>query len=357
MFYANHFVKAVICIVILSCSWAVSSQTLSVNSDPVLKFNSGISAIHHDSQGRYWFGSLKQGLAVLDGQHFKYFTHHEGLIGDQIRSIQEDQSGTIWIATDRGVHSYEGGAFKLYKPSSDAGLMPFNVMDAPKSHAGNGLWFNAGNQPGAYRMLGGQLKYMAYPKPSHAKPKNTFLTTDHAPGANGIDWLATYSAVFGYDGQQFSVIDDAALQGINPRNVLHVRSVFEDSKGQLWIGNNGIGVLKKQGNAIINFSEQMGLVHAESKGAGGVSPAGTLEHVFDIEEDRNGHMWFGDRDTGVWRFDGHQMLNYNSQHGLLSNSVRTIKEDNQGQVWVGLNDGGVYVFNGTGFERKFGENP
>jgi hypothetical protein len=35
---------------------------------------------------------------------------------------------------------------------------------------------------------------------------------------------------------------------------LHIRSIMEDSKN-LWIGNNGIGILKYDGKKIINFTE------------------------------------------------------------------------------------------------------
>jgi hypothetical protein len=34
---------------------------------------------------------------------------------------------------------------------------------------------------------------------------------------------------------------------------------MEDSKGNLWIGNNGIGVLKYDGEKVINFTDQQKL--------------------------------------------------------------------------------------------------
>ncbi|WP_456463483.1 two-component regulator propeller domain-containing protein [Lutibacter sp.] len=54
-----------------------------------------------------------------------------------------------------------------------------------------------------------------------------------------------------------------------------------------------------QGNSIVNFSYKNGLIHKNSPKNGNPSPAETLEHVFVIQEDSDGNIWFGDRDTGV----------------------------------------------------------
>lgn len=39
---------------------------------------------------------------------------------------------------------------------------------------------------------------------------------------------------------------------------LHIRSVLADSKGRIWLGNNGIGVILKKGDAITHFSKEHG---------------------------------------------------------------------------------------------------
>lgn len=47
-----------------------------------------------------------------------------------------------------------------------------------------------------------------------------------------------------------------------------------------------------------------------------MSLPGTLEQVFTIEEDRQGNIWFGDRDAGIWKYDGENMLNYTRRMNL-----------------------------------------
>ena len=67
-------------------------------------------------------------------------------------------------------------------------------------------------------------------------------------------WFGTYAGVFGYNGSDFTIINDETLGFDRAIAPLHIRSILEDSKGRLWIGNNGIGVLLKEGDSIINFS-------------------------------------------------------------------------------------------------------
>jgi len=134
---------------------------------------------------------------------------------------------------------------------------------------------------------------------------------------------------------------------------LHIRSVLADSKGRIWIGNNGIGVLLMDGDVIVNFSEKNNLIHPTSTRRGDKSQTGTLEHVFAIEEDSEGNIWFGDRDTGAWKYDGKSMTNYIIDNKLSTPMIWTIYNDHNNNLLFGMAGGGVYKFTGKTFERQF----
>ena len=166
-------------------------------------------------------------------------------------------------------------------------------------------------------------------------------------------WIGTYAGIFGYNGSQFTVINEETLGLQTETGALHIRSMLEDSKGRLWIGNNGIGVLLKDKGRIINFSDMKGLIHPLSSRKGSRSPAGTLEHVFVISEDSGGNIWFGDRDTGAWKYDGKSMTNYTIDKRLKSQMIWDIYEDQNKHLLFAMADGGVYQFNGVSFDKKF----
>ncbi len=324
-----------------------------------LKFTSGIRAIFQDSKGNYWFGSLKEGVAVYNGKSFNYFTSNEGLSDNQIHAIQEDKNGVIWFTTQRGVCSYDGTRISNHTKTNNENsqnVFPiqsnaYNTSEWMKSD--HDLWFEAGNEAGVYRYDGQRLHYLDLPPQKVLNPNdNLFAVTDISKGKNKI-WFATYAGVFGYDGSDFTIITDETLGYDRKKEPLHIRSILEDSKGRLWIGNNGIGVLLKEGDSIINFSKKHHLIHPNSKGNGEKSPQGTLEHVFIIAEDHKGNIWFGDRDAGIWKFDGKQFENYTQKDGLANDFALSIYEDKNAELWFGMADGSIYKFNGKTFEKQF----
>lgn len=110
----------------------------------------------------------------------------------------------------------------------------------------------------------------------------------------------------------------------------YIRSIFEDSKGNLWFGALGEGVVRYDKTTLTYFSNPDGF---ESKS------------VFSINEDKKGNMWFG-TDQGVYKYDGRMFRNYTQKDGLnhIGISRKSILVDKSGMVWVGTH-GGVYQYN------------
>jgi ligand-binding sensor domain-containing protein len=325
-----------------------------------LKFTSGISSIFQDSNGNYWLGSLQEGVAVYNGKTFVYFNSKDGLTDNQIHSIQEDKEGVIWFNTQKGVSSYDGKRIKNFtdvgseRSQNNFQMQSNEPLQGKWMKTDKDLWFEAGIKEGVYRFDGKKLIYLAFPPHKVLNPyDNLFAVTDISKGKNNMIWFGTYAGVFGYNGSDFSIINDETLGFDRKIEPLHIRSILEDSKGRLWIGNNGIGILLKDGDSIINFSKKNNLIHPNSKRNGDKSPQGTLEHVFTIAEDNKGNIWFGDRDTGIWKYDGEAMKHYTIKDGLTNDFALSIYKDKNGELWFGMADGSIYKFNGQTFEKQF----
>ena len=335
-------------------------ELANTSKTDTLKFTSGISSIFQDSKGNFWFGSLQEGIAVFNGKSFIYFTNNDGLTDNQIHSIQEDKEGVIWFNTQKGVSSYDGSIIKNHTKADTETLQNDFQIQNNKPLRGkwmkldDDLWFEAGIKEGVYRFDGQNLNYLAFPPHKVLNLyDNLFAVTSISKGKNNMVWFGTYAGVFGYNGSDFTIINDETLGFDRDVAPLHIRSILEDSKGRLWIGNNGIGVLLKQGDSIINFSEEKNLIHPASVRKGDKSPPGTLEHVFRITEDSQGNIWFGDRDAGIWKYNGERMVNYTVKDGLTNDFALSIYEDSSGRLWFGMADGNVYQFNGNTFEKQF----
>jgi streptogramin lyase len=217
------------------------------------------------------------------------------------------------------------------------------------------LWFNAGAEDGINRFDGINMNHLIFPKPKNKNvgdADNTYGVTGISKAKDGKVWIATYAALFSYDGKMVSVFDKEKLN-LKDNERLHIRSVLADSKGRIWIGNNGIGVLLMEGQTTINFSEKHHLIHPTSTRNGNKSGPGTLEHPFAIEEDSEGNIWFGDLYTGAWKYDGKTLTNYSIRNELSNPMIWTIYKDNKNDLLFGTVDGEVFRFNGTSFVKQF----
>ena len=76
-----------------------------------------------------------------------------------------------------------------------------------------------------------------------------------------------------------------------------------------------------------------------------------LQSVFAIIEDSQGNIWFGERDSGAWKYDGKMLTNYKIDTKLNSQMIWCIYEDQNKNVLFGMAEGGVYIFNGKSFDK------
>jgi len=336
----------------ISCS--VQSQSDKGNQGRVeatrLKYTTGVRSILEDSKGNIWFGSYNEGVCLLQNGELQYFTVQDGLSGNQVRSIYEDQNGMIWFECGKGLSRYDGQQISVYKERNYDSINEWKLN-------GPDLWFKGdetegynkleGN-PGVYQYDGKKLSYRALPVKTKSGQENHYSnSTASIKSKNGTIWFGTYGALIGYNGSDFKIINDATLGLNDETGHLHIRSIMEDGKGNLWIGNNGIGVLKYDGKEMINFTAQQKLKKQDTK-------SNSLERVFSIGEDSSGNVWFGTVESGVWRYDGHSVVNFTKEDGLECEHIWTIHKSKHGELWFGgANPSGVYRFNGSSFERIF----
>lgn len=322
------------------------SELVVTSKTDTLKFTSAIRAIFQDSKDNYWFGSHKEGVSFYNGRSFVYYTTNDGLSDNQIRSIQEDENGKIWIGTANGISVYVEGKFTNYPSKNNNPILDWNVTNGD-------LWFYAWEEDGINRFDGINMKYLIFPKPKNYNPVNSFGVTGISKDKHGKVWIATYAALFNFDGKTLNTFDNEKLK-LNNNEQLHIRSVLADSKGRIWIGNNGIGVLLMEDNSIINFSEKNNLINPTSTRRGdNKSQPGTLEHAFAIEEDSQGNIWFGDVYTGAWKYDGKTLKNYSVSNNPSNPMIWTIYNDNKNNLLFGMADGKIFKFNGKAFEKQF----
>ena len=62
-----------------------------------------------------------------------------------------------------------------------------------------------------------------------------------------------------------------------------------------------------------------------------------------IFQDSKGNVWIGSNDDGVQKLSTVDKKSYSTKNGLMNNSVRAICEDKRGNIWIGTASGVVYI--------------
>ena len=104
----------------------------------------------------------------------------------------------------------------------------------------------------------------------------------------------------------------------------YLTTLCYDRRGMLWMGTDGGGVIRYDGETFETFSRQAGLA------------SNFIEALY---EDQKGRLWIGTLVGGLHCYDGKRLYNYTSEDGLAGDYVYTITEDRYGQLWVGTNEG------------------
>lgn len=318
----------------------------------LLKFTTGVRSFLEDSKGNTWFGSYNEGVCLLQNGGFQYFTTANGLSNNQVRNIYEDKNGLIWFECGIGLSTYDGQKMAVYKERNYDSVTQWKLT-------GGDLWFkgdetagynNLEKQPGVYQYDGKKLFFRVFPLTTKSDDEQRFsyaISTPFIKGRNGTIWFGAYKALIGYDGSGFKILNEENLGLDGKSSSLHIRGFLEDSKGNLWIANNGKGVLVYDGKEAINFTAKQKLRREDTKG-------NSLDRAFSLGEDAEGNIWIGTVDSGVWKYDGNTVKNFTKGDGLESEHIWIIYKNKQGELWLGgANPSGVYRFNGRSFERIY----
>lgn len=348
-------IKATYLFLIASCFLSCNGQTKqgSSVSQPIAigqvahDLDEQIWAIFQDRKGSHWFGSNGKGVYRFDGQELKLFTTSDGLVHDQVRGIQEDMDGNIYIETPEGVSKYDGMVFTTLEvrrsPNNQWRLEPQD------------LWFNCnGNADHVYRYDGEVLHELQLPRQDLRKALGIHeFETSYSPyTVFGIDkdrsgnlWLGTLLAgAFRYDGESFLWVGEKELSRLPDGREPGVRSILQDSDGNIWPSNFyskyridttlPLGYEKLEAVELSKELEEEDVLYFNS----GIA-------------DNEGNLWMTTYGGGVWKYDGQTLSYIEISNGAETVLLISIYQDKDGTLWLGTNNDGVYKQSEEGFKK------
>jgi signal transduction histidine kinase/ligand-binding sensor domain-containing protein len=286
-----------------------------------------------DRKGGLWIGALRDsGLLHIHEGRTDRFTQAEGLSSESVNSLFEDREGNIWVATAEGLDRFRDFAIPTFSDRqgfSSRGL--FSILAARDGS----LWLGASN--GLNRWNKGQITI--YRNAGDVRRGSPVSGPTAGRGTNSRGTVRQ--------------ITDGGL----PEDSVY--SLFEDHRGQIWVGTQiGVGFLKSD-RFVPTGSVPYGIVYAFTEDTAGnvwMSHQEGLFHLFRervveripwtrlgrgqpasalLHDAAHGGLWLGFRDGGVAYFQDAQLrASYSAVEGLGEGMVRGFYIDKNGKLWV-----------------------
>jgi ligand-binding sensor domain-containing protein/two-component sensor histidine kinase len=116
-----------------------------------------------------------------------------------------------------------------------------------------------------------------------------------------------------------------------------VRAMFQDARGDMWLGDYNGGLVVFQGADWTRKPERF-FTTADGLPDNGIRSFG---------EDEQGRLWVGTRFGGAAIFDGKRFTTLSMRDGLISNSIWSITSDHHHRMWLGTGSGLMSVSSET----------
>ncbi len=305
-----------------------------------------------DRAGNLWFGTTGEGVYRYDRDGFTQYTTRDGLSSNRVWCLLEDRGGRIWIGTDSGLCRWDGTAFRSLPlplpgasvPGGSRAILP--VLDlAPAAKLAVWSLLEARNGTVWVGTSGGMLccqDDVFTPFPDNARVRNLAgvrlkMVESMLEDRHGNIWFASGMPP-GSEG--LCRFDGTFLTQFKPGGALWIRSLVEGRDGDLWLGTRSQGAWRYDGTTFTRYDPRPGLL--------------TPRLV-----DRSGNVWFGElerRDdlpieTVIGRYDGTTFQSFAAKDGIGPLEAWCIVEGRDGHLWVGTRNTGLYRYDGTSFVR------
>lgn len=155
--------------------------------------------------------------------------------------------------------------------------------------------------------------------------------------SKGNLWFGTQNGLCRYD--KFELIYFELKDWVGQNVTVHV--IIEDKIGNIWIGYSG-GIAKFDGSFFTVYHKKDIL---------------TVGGLWSMTMDSKGLLWIGTT-QGVYTFDGKKLSHFEIPEGKINTSmgisttkmIHSIIEDSKGKMWFATN-GGVYIYDGTNLKN------
>ncbi|MBS1794271.1 MAG: hypothetical protein JSS81_10475 [Acidobacteria bacterium] len=269
-----------------------------------------VRGIAQTRDGYLWLVTL-DGLVRFDGLRFTVFdkSTHPELVTTRFRSIFAAADGALLIATENnGLLRFDGRRFETF--TTAAGLPSDYAL---RIYAESDDRIAVQTRDGLAYLKDGKIS-----APDDNRPENERLV--YYAAASGNRWKIDLP-----DRLTLEAAGQTSVRTL-PFTVKFMNQVraYEDRNGALWISESG-RLWRYFRGEFRSFERKDGFAGYPSC----------------FLEDRDGTLWIGTTDAGIYLYRNESFKNLTVDDGLSSNFIGALFEDREGTLWVGTNNRGL----------------
>lgn len=283
--------------------------------------NSGITTFDFDATNNLWFGAPDKGLYVLKKDSlFRLIDSSKNAFND-IKSILIDKNNNKWISVfGKGLVSLNDTEFITL--STKDGLPKDEYIKCIVSDFNNNIWVAA--YGGGLTKLKTDFKYLGK---NNGLPNEFISAMSVDKGDN--KWIGTALGNL-IELNQNQLINYSLLKGLSTG---YIFDIFNE-KDATWIGSMKNGLIIKKGNIIKHYGYD--------------ASTDPNMKISSFYKDSKGTIWMGAYGNGVIEYRKDTLYFHSKKSGLSSNYVRSICEDENHNIWFGTQNG-ITVYDGFKF--------
>ena len=312
-----------------------------------------ITKIYKDKQGNVWIGTWGGGLnqvdySDLDGKdlpldQLKFIRYKNNssdprsISGNSIYSIFEDQTGYMWVGTDWcGINRFKVGGrqFKhIYAEKRDNNNIVSNIIHSLVLDEDNNVWIATDNGLNVYDRDNNIFKLYQHKEGDKTSLSESIVRSLLRDHENNI-WIGTENGLNKYDKKLDRFIHVDYIFGELEKKM--IRTMYESSDHELWIGTNG--------NGVIRFNPATKEYKSYQKISNGIQSGLQGNTIEAFVEDKFNNLWIAS-EGGLCQYNVNKdqftsfQFDANDSTSLSNNLVYTLYRDSDENIWVGTRNG------------------
>ena len=298
-----------------------------------------VQKVYQDKDGFMWFAT-RNGLCRHNGYETRVYKSNlyspELLTNNSISALVDDNNYNLWIGTNEGLNVLDKktGVIRKYLYPS----IPNNVVSSICVTCDNTVWVGTDAGLCRYNPEKDIFESCGY---DFGEGKVQYATIKSlVEDSEGDLWIGTWAqGLFRYSSSTGRV---EAYPKVNEQNSSHV--IYEDSRKNIWVGSWGYGLFRLEHPKDMERVSYVCYLHEN-----GNDTSLSDNIVYDISEDiHTNSLWVGTR-SGLSILELGNLesfINYKSGKSvylLPTDEINSILRDNQDNMWLGTIGGGVLM--------------